>query len=142
MFRLAPQDYHRIHVPVDGTIGSAVGLGDAYYTVNPMAVRAKEFDVYTENKRLVTRIESSLYGTVLYIAVGATMVGSIQVTVNKDDQVKKGDEFGYFAFGGSTVLLLFEPGKIRWDDDLLRNSHKPLETLLVMGSQIGRAQSV
>lgn len=138
VFRLAPQDYHRIHMPVDGTIGASRPLGAEYYTVNPMAVRAEDFDVYTENKRLVTIIESPTHGTVLYIAVGATMVGSIQVSVKQGDQVRKGDEFGYFAFGGSTVLLLFEPGKIRWDDDLLANSRKPLETLVVMGTQVGR----
>ena len=50
----------------------------------------------------------------------------------------RGDEHGYFAFGGSTILLLFEQGRIKWEDDLLAHSQKPVETLIRMGSPIGR----
>jgi len=51
----------------------------------------------------------------------------------------KGDEFGYFAFGGSTIVLLFQPGAIHFDDDLLSNSisTKPIETLVKMGMSLG-----
>eukprot|EP00698_Gefionella_okellyi_P005094 TRINITY_DN1467_c0_g1_i1.p1 TRINITY_DN1467_c0_g1~~TRINITY_DN1467_c0_g1_i1.p1 ORF type:complete len:617 (-),score=136.05 TRINITY_DN1467_c0_g1_i1:1302-3110(-) len=136
IFRLAPQDYHRFHIPVDATVGPSFPLGSAFYTVNPMAVRARQFDVFTENKRLLTPLITKTIGAVLYIAVGATMVGSINLTVKEGATVNRGDEFGYFAFGGSTVLLLFEPGTITWDNDLLTNSGKPLETLIRMGTRI------
>jgi len=134
--RLAPQDYHRFHIPIDCTIGPTVPFDGALYTVNPIAVN-EHVDVYTENKRMVTLLESPIFGTVGYIAVGATMVGSIVLTSNQGDQVKKGDEHGYFAFGGSTILLLFQEGKIVFDEDLVVNSNKPIETLVKMGTRIG-----
>lgn len=40
IFRLAPQDYHRFHVPVDGVIGEPKLISGQYYTVNPMAIRS------------------------------------------------------------------------------------------------------
>jgi len=136
IFRLAPQDYHRFHVPVDGVIGKFFPHDGALFTVNPIAIREK-VDVYTENKRIVTTINSPVFGNVLFIAVGATMVGSIHMTQKEGATVKKGDEMGYFAFGGSTVLTLFKPGTIKFDEDLLVNSGKPIETLLKVGDRIG-----
>lgn len=96
-------------------------------------------DVYTENKRVVCPIESPEFGLVTFVAIGATMVGSICFTTEPGQTLNKGDEHGYFAFGGSTVLLFFPPGSIQFDDDLLENSSKPLETLVKVGTSIGRA---
>jgi len=134
--RLAPQDYHRFHLPVDGVIGEPFPYEGHLFTVNPIAVREK-IDVYTENKRIRTIIHSPAFGDVLYLAVGATMVGKIVLTSHPGATVKKGDEHGYFAFGGSTILLLFEKGSIKFDDDLVVNSLKPVETLIKMGDRIG-----
>jgi phosphatidylserine decarboxylase len=58
---------------------------------------------------------------VAYIAIGATMVGSILWTAAVGQAVKKGDELGYFAFGGSTLVTLLEKGRICWDEDLVQN---------------------
>jgi len=134
--RLAPQDYHRFHCPVDGTFKIFKQFPGAYYTVNPIAINAP-VDVYTENKRTVTIIESPQFDQVIFVAVGATMVGSIVFTAKTGQQVKHGEELGYFAFGGSTVLLLFKPGTIKFDADLLVNSEKPIETLVKMGNSLG-----
>jgi len=136
--RLAPQDYHRFHFPVDGTVGPSTPIDGSLYTVNPVAVR-QPIDVFTENKRIRTILYSKCFGEVVYISVGATMVGSIVLTSHEGQEIKKGDEHGYFAFGGSTVLLLFLPGVIRFDDDLVVNSTKPIETLIRMGDSIGVA---
>jgi phosphatidylserine decarboxylase len=54
--------------------------------------------------------------------------------------VCRGDEWGYFGFGGSTVLLVFEPGKVAFDADLRANSARPLETLIRVGQRIGVAR--
>jgi len=136
IFRLAPQDYHRFHSPVDGVVGKMFPHDGALFTVNPIAIREK-VDVYTENKRIVTTIKTKDFDNVLFIAVGATMVGSISMTVNEGATVKRGDEMGFFAFGGSTVLVFFKPNSIRFDEDLLVNSSKPIETLLAVGNSIG-----
>lgn len=137
IFRLAPQDYHRFHVPVSGTIESFVDIPGYLYTVNPIAVNSKYCNVFTENKRVVSIISTSEFGKVAFVAIGATMVGSITFTKNEGDYVRKGDEFGYFSFGGSTVICVFEKDAIQIDEDLLSNSERSLETLVSVGMRLG-----
>ncbi|KAI0706958.1 phosphatidylserine decarboxylase-domain-containing protein [Earliella scabrosa] len=137
IFRLAPQDYHRFHVPVDGTIGPMTYITGEYYTVNPQAIRTA-LDVYGENVRKIVPIDSPQFGRVMCVCIGAMMVGSIHTTVQEGQQVKRGDEFGYFAFGGSTIVVLFEKGVVEWDEDLLINSRACLETLVRVGMGLGR----
>ncbi|KAJ6608038.1 phosphatidylserine decarboxylase-domain-containing protein [Mycena sp. CBHHK59/15] len=136
IFRLAPQDYHRFHSPVDGTIGNMTYVAGEYYTVNPQAIRTA-LDVYGENARKIVPIDSPQFGRVMAVCVGAMMVGSIETTVKEGDFVKRGQEFGYFAFGGSTIVLLFEKDVIEWDEDLLVNGRASLETLVRVGMGIG-----
>ncbi|KAG6033086.1 hypothetical protein E4U41_007023 [Claviceps citrina] len=141
IFRLAPQDYHRFHIPVDGILGEPVTIAGEYYTVNPMAIRSA-LDVYGENVRVVVPIDSVVHGRVMVICVGAMMVGSTVITRKAGDHVKRAEELGYFKFGGSTVLLLFEAGKMVFDDDLVDNSSGALETLIRVGMSIGHAPDV
>ncbi|KDQ52654.1 hypothetical protein JAAARDRAFT_39909 [Jaapia argillacea MUCL 33604] len=138
IFRLAPQDYHRFHVPVDGTIGPMTYIPGEYYTVNPQAIRTG-LDVYGENVRKIVPIDSPEFGRVMCVCVGAMMVGTIRTTVEEGQQVKRGQEFGYFAFGGSTIVILFERGVVEWDEDLLINGHACLETLVRVGMGIGKS---
>ncbi|KAK7246788.1 hypothetical protein RIF29_41658 [Crotalaria pallida] len=137
IFRLAPQDYHRFHMPVSGVIEQFVNIPGCLYTVNPIAVNSKYCNVFTENKRVVSIISTAAFGKVAFVAIGATMVGSITFTKKKGDHVKKGDEFGYFSFGGSTVICLFEKNSIAVDEDLLANSTRSLETLVSVGMRLG-----
>jgi len=145
--RLAPQDYHRWHWPCNGKVKQITKIDGALLTVNPIAIN-KNVDVYTANKRNVIEIETECFGTIVMIAVGATMVGTIKLLcepvkqgdVEVFETHKKGDQQGYFAFGGSTVIVLFERGSVRFDDDLVKNSKKPLETLVKVNTKIGKAQ--
>jgi phosphatidylserine decarboxylase len=66
------------------------------------------------------------------------MVGSIKTTVEEGQEVKRGEEFGYFSFGGSTIVVLFEPGVVVWDEDLVVNGKASLETLVRVGMGIGK----
>lgn len=136
IFRLAPQDYHRFHSPLDGTVEQIERIDGQYYTVNPMAIRST-IDVYGENVRVVIGMRSEGFGKVYCVLVGAMMVGSIEVGVKVGDQLKKGDHLGYFAFGGSTILVIGESELIEWDEDLLMNSRGPIETLVRVGNQVG-----
>lgn len=129
IFRLAPQDYHRFHIPVDGIMGKPKLIDGEYYTVNPMAIRSA-LDVYGENVRVCVPIDSVAHGRVMVICVGAMMVGSTVITRKEGEKVSRAEELGYFKFGGSTLLLLFEPGAMRFDDDLIDNSTGALETLV------------
>jgi len=136
--RLAPQDYHRYHTPIGGRVGEFAEQGGVYYTVNPIAVK-ESVDVFSSNRRLITTLQTAQFGLVGFIAVGATCVGSINMTVSPGQEVKKGDELGYFAFGGSTCLVLFEPGRVSFDADLVSNSLQPIETLVKVGVRVGEA---
>ncbi|ORY59585.1 phosphatidylserine decarboxylase-domain-containing protein [Pseudomassariella vexata] len=129
IFRLAPQDYHRFHIPVDGILREPKLIAGEYYTVNPMAIRSA-LDVYSENIRVLCPIDTVEHGRVMVVCVGAMMVGSTVITRNDGDEVKRAEELGYFKFGGSTIVLLFEEGKMVFDDDLVDNSRGALETLV------------
>jgi len=117
--------------------------------VNPIAIN-KNVDVFTQNRRNVIEVESEGFGTIVMIAVGATMVGSIHMLcegkAKADGTIeyeahKRGDEQGFFAFGGSTVIMLLERGVARFDDDLVKNTKKPMETLVKVNTRIGKATS-
>lgn len=137
IFRLAPQDYHRFHMPISGVIGKNIMISGHLYTVNPIAVNSKYCNVFTENKRMVNVIISKEFGKMAFVAIGATMVGSMNFTKKEGDRVKKGDEFGFFSFGGSTVICVFQKGAINLDEDLVANSERSLETLVYMGMSLG-----
>ncbi|KAG6863879.1 hypothetical protein C0991_002481 [Blastosporella zonata] len=136
IFRLAPQDYHRFHSPVEGTVGAMSLVAGEYYTVNPQAIRSS-LDVYGENVRKIVPIDSPQFGRVMAVCIGAMMVGSIKTTVEEGEHVYRGQEFGFFAFGGSTIVVLFEKDRVEWDEDLLINGRASLETLVRVGSGIG-----
>lgn len=79
IFRLAPQDYHRFHWPVSGTVASITDIPGRLYTVNPIAVNSK-VNVFGENKRAVVMIDTEAFGRVAFVAIGATVVGTIHFT--------------------------------------------------------------
>ena len=141
IFRLAPQDYHRFHCPVDGVIGPIKHIVGECYTVNPMAIRL-ELDVFGDNVRTIIPIELPQFGKVVMVAVGAMMVGLIILSVEEGEEVLRGDEIGYFKFGGSTVVLLMERDRFQFDLDLLANSHALIETLVRVGQSVGHAPDV
>jgi len=135
IIRLAPMDYHRFHFPVSGNLSPNRRINGNYYSVNPLAL-SKNAEIFCLNKREYTIISNPLFGDVVMAEVGATMVGSIEQTY-KGSYVNKGDEKGYFKFGGSTVVLIFEKNKIKIDQDLLTNTTKGYETSVKMGERIG-----
>ncbi|KAK9243848.1 phosphatidylserine decarboxylase-domain-containing protein [Lipomyces tetrasporus] len=141
IFRLAPQDYHRFHIPVDGILGRPKLIEGAYYTVNPMAIRS-DLDVYGENVRVLVPIDSDEFGRVMVVCIGAMMVGSTVITAKEGQRVSRTEELGYFQFGGSTLLLFFQPGKLEFDSDLISNSKDSLETLIRVGMSIGHTPDV
>ena len=135
VIRLAPNDYHRFHFPISGNASPIVRIDGDYYSVNPIALH-KMAEIFCLNKREFIIISNPLFGNVVMAEVGATMVGSI-IQTYEGDFVIKGEEKGYFKFGGSTVALLFEKNKIRIDDDLLINTTEGLETAVKVGERIG-----
>ncbi len=136
--RLCPVDYHRFHFPVAGTPGEARLINGWLYSVSPIALR-RNLAYLWENKRMVTLVDSPVFGRVAVCEIGATMVGSIMQTYLAGRAVKKGEEKGLFKFGGSCVVTIFEPGRIRFDADLVAQSANQLETYALMGERLGAA---
>lgn len=81
---------------------------------------------------------SSTLGVHAFVAIGALCVGSV-VTPNGivGTQFRKGDELGYFQFGGSTIALVFQPNKIRWNDDIIYATQNKVESLTLVGQAVG-----
>ncbi|KAB5592995.1 Phosphatidylserine decarboxylase proenzyme [Ceratobasidium theobromae] len=143
IFRLAPADYHRFHSPCTGTFNASMGRGVQYYTVNPQAVNTG-LDVFTANRHDIRILESNLPPTsglptpVGVVAIGAMLVGSINWT-NKSEgyKVAKGEDIGWFQYGGSTVIVVFPGDRIEWDADLVAASEQGFE-VQAPGSTLNR----
>ena len=133
--RLCPVDYHRFHFPVAGRASETKLLNGPLYSVNPIALR-RNLAYLWENRRTITTIETEKLGAVLMLEIGATNVGSIKQTYRAGTTIAKGDEKGYFEFGGSSTMLLFEPGRVRLADDLVEQSHNQRELYARVGDRL------
>ncbi|MFZ5471909.1 MAG: archaetidylserine decarboxylase [Myxococcota bacterium] len=132
---LSPRDYHRIHAPVDGEIVGYTYLPGQFWPVNPVSVRSKDA-LFCLNERLVTYIASAA-GKVALVAVGATCVARIHAAYDDllthagsprkshfyptPKKLTKGEEVAMFEMG-STVILLFEKGRVRWDTSVVEGA--------------------
>ena len=134
VFRLSVEDYHRYAYPDGGRELSRRSIKGTFHTVNPIAL--EKLPVFHRNCREVSLLETEHFGTVAYVEVGAMMVGRI---VNHGKKTfSRGEEKGYFAFGGSTVVILTEKGGVLPCEDLLANSKKGIETYVRSGETVGR----
>jgi phosphatidylserine decarboxylase len=136
--RLAPVDYHRFHFPVACIPSHPKPIEGHLFSVNPSALK-KHSQILAENRRVITSLQTDHFGTLLFVEVGATNVGTIHQTFTPNTPCSKGEEKGYFSFGGSSLILLFEPNKIRFDADLINASAKRIEVLGRMGQTLGGA---
>lgn len=131
--RLCPVDYHRFHFPVGGIAGAPTRINGWLWSVSPIALR-RNLGLLWENRRWLMEVESPTFGRVLMAEIGATNVGCTVYTFQPGSEVAKGLEKGYFRFGASAVLTLFEPGRVRLAEDLLACSREPQELYAHMGS--------
>ena len=134
--RLAPVDYHRFHFPVDCWTADAVRIVPGkYHSVNPIAL-LRHPDVYADNERQILKCRAA-FGDFWMVDVGAFGVGTIVQTFSGTNHVK-GEEKGYFKFGGSTVILVLPAGAVAFDEDLVRNSGNGLETQVRCSERIAK----
>ncbi len=135
--RLAPVDYHRFHFPCDCTTPEPVEVVPGeYHSVNPIAL-ARRPDVYADNERQILACDAD-FGRFWLVDVGAFGVGTIVQTF-AGERHAKGDEKGWFKFGGSTVILVVRAGALTFDEDLVRNSANGLETRVLCGERIAQS---
>lgn len=144
---LAPYNYHRIHMPVSGTLREWLLVPGRLFSVNPATARAMP-RVFARNERVVTMFDTA-FGPMAFVLVGALNVGSMetvwagQITPphtrcgighwqpGSPVALDRGVEMGRFNMG-STVILLTPPGALRWDA-----AATPASTVR-MGQSIGR----
>ncbi len=136
VFRLAVDDYHRYMYIDDGMESARRRIDGILHTVNPAANDA--YPIYKENSREYSLLRSAHFGRVLMMEVGAMMVGKI-VNHRQKVGVRRGEEKGYFAFGGSTVILIFEKDQVVIDPDIMENTRLGYETKVYQGETIGQA---
>jgi phosphatidylserine decarboxylase len=134
ILRLAPADYHRFHFPADGLASASLTHGSRLHSVHPIALAAGAPSF--RNKRAVSTLTSDRFGQLCIVEVGAMVVGTI-VQTYAPGPVARGQEKGTFRFGGSTVVVLAEPGRLRFDPDLVDASADGLETFVKCGTRLG-----
>ncbi len=135
IFRLCVEDYHRYIYVDNGKVSKNIRIPGIFHTVNPVA--NDHYPIYKENTREYSLLKTENFGIVLQMEVGALLVGKIENRTEKK-KVFRGEEKGNFAFGGSTVILMTQRGRVRPDEDILNYSVRGIETKVKLGEHIGR----
>lgn len=135
VIRLTVDDYHRYCYVADGRKSRQRKIRGVLHTVNPVA--NDYYPIYKMNSREYCLLKTKEFGTILLMEVGALMVGKINNHEEDSAQVKRGDEKGMFEFGGSTIVVMTEPGMTEPDKDIIQNTKVQAETLIKMGEPIG-----
>lgn len=135
VFRLSTDNYHRYCYIDSGTKGKNYHIKGVFHTVQPISL--KNYNFFKTNSREYTILNTNNFDKVIQVEVGALMVGRIKNN-HEEYEYKKGEEKGYFEFGGSTIVLLFKKGVITLDNDILENSKENIETIVKYGEKIGK----
>jgi phosphatidylserine decarboxylase len=137
VLRLCPADYHRYHYPAGGRSLRSWEIDGHLDSVHPVAL-ALGLRVFVENWRRVELLDLEGFGQAAFVEIGAFGVGAT-VQTHAQPEFDKMDEKGYFKFGASTIVLVFETGRVEFDTDLVERSANGCETLVRAGETIGRA---
>ena len=135
VIRLTVDDYHRFCYVCDGQKEKNRHIKGVFHTVNPVAF--SHCEVFKENAREYCVIDSDIFGEVVQMEVGATMVGKIHNNHKGRCRVFKGDEKGRFEFGGSTVVVLTKKDAVKRPETLLKRTKEGAETLIKQGMVLG-----
>lgn len=135
VFRLSTDNYHRYCYIDSGTKGKNYHIKGVFHTVQPISL--KNYNFFKTNSREYTILNTNNFDKVIQVEVGALMVGRIKNN-HEEYEYKKGEEKGYFEFGGSTIVLLFKKGVITLDNDIIENSKENIETIVKYGEKIGK----
>ena len=129
VFRLCVNHYHRYCYPDSAKRSREVRLDGVYHTVRPAALES--VPVFRENAREYCLLQTSRFGTIVQMEVGAMLVGRI-CNPPAPSLVERGQEKGYFQYGGSTIILLVQKNRIRIPDSFLNRQEVPVR----MGEKI------
>lgn len=133
VFRLTPRNYHRYCYVDDGIETNRVCIDGILHCVRPIACETNP--VFIQNSRSYVVMETVNFGKLIQMEVGALLVGKIS-NYPVRTQVFRGDEKGYFEFGGSTIILFLEKGRILPEQRFMKNSLRGIETSVRLGEKI------
>ena len=139
VFRLSTDNYHRYCYIDNGKKGDNHYIKGKFHTVQPISL--KKYNFYKTNSREWTILHTKNFGKVIDIDIGALGVGRIKNN-HKSYEFKKGEEKGYFEFGGSTIVLLVKKGAVNIDKDIMENSQENIETIVKYGEGIGSSRFI
>ena len=134
IFRLCVDDYHRYCYIDSGHQEKNIFIKGVLHTVRPQAF--DKVRVFKRNSREYTLLHTDNFGDVVQMEVGAMMVGRI-VNHHSDYDFLRGEEKGYFEFGGSTIILFVEKGKLKLYGNVIEDTIKDIETRVQYGQCIG-----
>lgn len=134
ILRLTPQDYHRYCYVCSGTKQDFRVIPGRLHCVRPIACTS--VPVFAENSREYTVISSPQFGKVVQMEIGALLVGKIR-NYRRENSIWQGMEKGYFEFGGSTILVLIQKGRVSIERRIMVNARKGIETRVRMGEMLG-----
>ncbi len=133
VFRLTVDDYHRYSYPASGKKGKNTHIKGVFHTVNPIAL--EKYNFYKTNSREYTILDTNEFGKMIMVEVGAIMVGKIR-NHHQEYEFKRGEEKGYFEFGGSTIVLITK-NNIKIDEDIISNTNNGDESIVKLGEKVG-----
>lgn len=139
VFRLSTDNYHRYCYIDSGTKSKNYFIKGVFHTVQPISLL--HYNFFKTNSREYTILNTKNFGKVIDIDVGAMGVGKI-VNHHQEYTFKKGEEKGYFEFGGSTIVLLVKKNSVEIDKDILENSKEGIETIVKYGEGIGKSDFI
>ena len=137
VFRLSTDNYHRYCYIDSGKKGENFYIKGKFHTVQPISLN--HYNFFKTNSREWTILKTKNFGKVIDIDIGALGVGRIKNN-HGEHEFKKGEEKGYFEFGGSTIVMLFKKNTIELDHDIIENSKEGIETIVKYGEKIGKAK--
>ena len=138
IFRLDVNDYHHYIYVDDGKRSEYQFIKGILHTVQPIAY--DKVKVFHRNSREWCVLRTDNFGDIIQVEVGALLVGKIRNDKNIT-KFKKGDEKGFFEFGGSTIILFVKKDEVLFDEDILTNSSEGKETIVHCGEKIGQKKS-
>lgn len=135
VFRLSPNDYHRYCYIDSGYQENNTDIKGVLHTVQPISL--KHYNFFKTNSRCWTILHTDNFNDIIQVEIGAMMIGKI-TNKNQNNNFIKGEEKGYFEFGGSTIVLLIKNNIVNIDDYLIENSKNNIETYVKYGEKIGK----
>ena len=138
VFRMTPANFHRYCYAADGKILFSRKIQGKLHCVRPIALQ--QVPVFVQNCREYLVYESADFGKIIQMEIGALLVGKIKNHKHGKDagQVQVGEEKGYFEFGGSTILLLFQKNVISFREELYNRQSQYGESPVHMGDFVAR----